>query len=512
MWGENPSHQLQLTTSNLLAFQSAMPLQKLSNIYAEAIRITRYLGFNYIWIDSLCIIQDSLPDWTAEASTMSMVYNNAICTIAFLFPRDVGFIQSRGDPRALTPCTICEPSNATKRSQVMLFDEYRAPDSDAKPRLFNRAWAFQEHILSPRTILYGDHTIKWECVEKQCDELTGDWDPKAGPGMCMVRYKNQFSSPHTSQSWPTLVNEYRGRRLTVPGDRVLALSGVALAFQAEHSLVYLAGMWKQHFPRSLLWNMTFARPNGKLRPLLTREPPLKSVPTWSWFASPMYLEYQLSWYGSYPLRVKALYLARFIHFRWPNQPINHAPPTAHHNFEGLQIALELAIYTTTILLGDATDNTHEPRLHCDSLRVQLASLLGFSKRSMRAIYYCDDPEEFDHPPATVCLGLIHEEHRQGFFKFEGLALAAGKEKGTWGRVGYWSGYDRENHPEWSKWSERTESNTSMTCESGSTSGFSEQRSEPLTEDITSNSSAIQWGKESLFLRLEGAKTEVITLI
>jgi hypothetical protein len=160
MWGENPSHQLQLTTSNLLAFQSAIPLQKLSNIYAEAIRITRYLGFNYIWIDSLCIIQDSLPDWTAEASTMSMVYNNAICTVAFLFPREVGFIQSRGDPRALTPCTICEPSNATKGSQVMLFDEYRAPDSDAKPRLLNRAWAFQEHILSPRTILYGDHTIK----------------------------------------------------------------------------------------------------------------------------------------------------------------------------------------------------------------------------------------------------------------------------------------------------------------------------------------------------------------
>ncbi|OAG13928.1 HET-domain-containing protein, partial [Alternaria alternata] len=106
MWGTNPSQQLRLTASTLQEFEKIIPLELLPSIFAEAIQITRHLGFRYLWIDSLCIIQDSKHDWTAEANLMSAVYNNAVCTIAVLFPPQVAFssTQFRDDPRHLTPC------------------------------------------------------------------------------------------------------------------------------------------------------------------------------------------------------------------------------------------------------------------------------------------------------------------------------------------------------------------------------------------------------------------------
>lgn len=48
----------------------------------DAIRVARTLGFRYLWIDSLCIIQDSPEDKACEIEKMGRVYNNASLTIS----------------------------------------------------------------------------------------------------------------------------------------------------------------------------------------------------------------------------------------------------------------------------------------------------------------------------------------------------------------------------------------------------------------------------------------------
>jgi len=170
MWGEDHSTRLLLTTSTLQEFQEAVPMHRLSSIFNEAIRITRGLGFSYLWLDSLCIIQDSTIDWTNEANMMSAVYNNAVCTIAFLFPPDVGFCQVRDDPRALTPCIVRGTPwgggiyIVPKEEKISRFISSNWP-------LSSRAWVLQEQLLSPRTIFYGHRTIMWECGLKFYDEL-----------------------------------------------------------------------------------------------------------------------------------------------------------------------------------------------------------------------------------------------------------------------------------------------------------------------------------------------------
>ncbi len=49
--------------------------------FRYAVRVTRDFGFRYVWIDSLCILQDKLKDWKEEARKMGSIYRNAVFTI-----------------------------------------------------------------------------------------------------------------------------------------------------------------------------------------------------------------------------------------------------------------------------------------------------------------------------------------------------------------------------------------------------------------------------------------------
>lgn len=71
-WGNK--RFLTLKGDNYLEFLSQIPAEALSRTFLHAIEVAQYLGFQYLWIDSLCIIQDSNDDWKKESSLMSMVY------------------------------------------------------------------------------------------------------------------------------------------------------------------------------------------------------------------------------------------------------------------------------------------------------------------------------------------------------------------------------------------------------------------------------------------------------
>lgn len=96
---------LTLARSNLVAFQSAIPFGLLPKTFQDVVGIARKFGFQYLWIDSLCIIQDDREDWEREAPTMAHVYGGSGLNIAatgandgregLFFKRDVGLVGSR---------------------------------------------------------------------------------------------------------------------------------------------------------------------------------------------------------------------------------------------------------------------------------------------------------------------------------------------------------------------------------------------------------------------------------
>jgi Heterokaryon incompatibility protein (HET) len=85
-WGAPDLSKPQLTTTaaNLPAMIEKIPLESMPLNYKDAVITTRKLSFRYLWIDSLCIIQDSMQDWEAESAKMGEVYQNAQLTIAAL--------------------------------------------------------------------------------------------------------------------------------------------------------------------------------------------------------------------------------------------------------------------------------------------------------------------------------------------------------------------------------------------------------------------------------------------
>ncbi|ORX96586.1 heterokaryon incompatibility protein-domain-containing protein, partial [Clohesyomyces aquaticus] len=81
-WGSNSSQVTKLVTENLDAFQHKIPTREIPQTFKDAINITRLLGVRYLWIDSLCIIQNDEKDWAGEAGRMSMLYTNTYLNIS----------------------------------------------------------------------------------------------------------------------------------------------------------------------------------------------------------------------------------------------------------------------------------------------------------------------------------------------------------------------------------------------------------------------------------------------
>ena len=61
--------------------QAGIPILELPMLYQDAVTACKQLEVRYLWIDSLCIIQDQELDWTREIAVMEAVYSNALCNI-----------------------------------------------------------------------------------------------------------------------------------------------------------------------------------------------------------------------------------------------------------------------------------------------------------------------------------------------------------------------------------------------------------------------------------------------
>lgn len=81
-WGSTAPLPLRTTRQNLLEHLIDIPLVQLPRTFHEAILFTHGLGIQYIWIDSLCIVQDDAADWDAEAGKMHLVYRNAALVVS----------------------------------------------------------------------------------------------------------------------------------------------------------------------------------------------------------------------------------------------------------------------------------------------------------------------------------------------------------------------------------------------------------------------------------------------
>ncbi|ERF76247.1 hypothetical protein EPUS_04324 [Endocarpon pusillum Z07020] len=312
-WGQTSS--LVLRKDNFRKFIADIS-SELPIMYADAIQVTRELGIQYIWVDSLCIIQDSEEDWRHESAQMDKVYSNSRCTIAGAMSKnsDEGLFFDRAVPAA-TPCKISCTWNPNHPETFLCYDDSPWIDLEFGP-LYSRAWVVQERLLSPCMLLFADDQVYWECSELiasdscpsglpllihrlkstwssvvQCQPLPlGNIVPATEAELSLSRSNAELGESAIERlmgAWAYIVSAYTYGGLTFTSDKLVAISGLArqirkvLDAEAED---YLAGLWRYKLARQLLWSSSNQAESKQVR-----------APSWSWssvdgWATPVFLE------------------------------------------------------------------------------------------------------------------------------------------------------------------------------------------------------------------------------
>ncbi|KAK3315622.1 heterokaryon incompatibility protein-domain-containing protein, partial [Apodospora peruviana] len=299
-WGDI-NDVLCLTASALQPFQQAIPVAKMPATYIDALRITRSIGVRYLWIDSLCILQDSLDDWAQEASAMASVYENTYCNIAAAAAKDSrdGCYATR-NPFTFAPCRISTTTDNRELYAHLYWFEGTLEQLERRSEsgLFSRAWILQELLLSPRVLYFGPKGLCFACKKLRASERNVNGEVHSfSPPLLLPLYRKSAAStalrsfqwatqnmipdsqfPHNLHSvWFDIVSRYSELALSVAGDKLVALAGVAERIIAARSSgdEYLAGLWRSTFLSDLLWYPN----NRRARPQLSLE---FRAPTWSW--------------------------------------------------------------------------------------------------------------------------------------------------------------------------------------------------------------------------------------
>jgi hypothetical protein len=282
---------------NLLRHLRKISYDNLAQTLQDAIKTTKAMGIRFLWIDALCVVQNSERDKQREIAKMAKIYQNTYFTIvaACSTSSAEGFLQVRdGLPPALEIPVGCGDG---KIGSIALLPTYESLRHES---LHERAWTLQEMILSRRLLIFRKDSVGWKCekMDRGLYRWT-DWNGYcASTGLTTIRFApdgkivrpslsiysadiSSFSNPsHSAERqpyiyrlWRDVVKDYSTRLMTNEGDKLSAIAGIVAYFEGVMNDVYLAGLWTRHLMQELSWHVYNAKRPAKAR-----------APSWSWMA------------------------------------------------------------------------------------------------------------------------------------------------------------------------------------------------------------------------------------
>ncbi|KAI9162914.1 Ubiquitin-conjugating enzyme [Paramyrothecium foliicola] len=340
-WGTDQGKTVTKTTSQSLARHlDEIDLSCLPKTFLDAMITVQKLGFRYIWIDSLCIVQDDENDFKHECSVMAQVYAQAACTIVAsdspdgdtgcFIPRDKDLMQATLRPTnlhipyrrmGLMDCIFDRLKDEPEEAEVIMYAN-AGPwiKSVRNGAVSQRGWCLQEREMSPRALYFTRDRLMWECRTCTASEDEPKMEQKSlNQGLAShlssaraldnndpyTTAKNKAGVAVRINKWQLLVEDFSQRRLSFPKDKLIAISGLAATVAARQLSVeaddYLAGNWRNNLLSDISWfpeHETSSTPNH-----FSEWPPAfgdPGVPSWSWasYDGPFRFRGD-SWYSSY---------------------------------------------------------------------------------------------------------------------------------------------------------------------------------------------------------------------
>jgi heterokaryon incompatibility protein (HET) len=291
-----------LTMTNIAEFKDFIPLEILPSTFREAIHVARKLGVRFIWIDSLCIIQDSKDDWKHESSLMGKIYECCYVNLSAITARDGlfgTFAHAKYDETEFLQRRIKSEWNIEfNGTSAYILPRWSLFFSISYAPLNSRGWVLQERALAPRTLHFGDNALHWECCQcttsnflSQAGIVTLHW-PQVTNNLIVTGLRNAKMWKHTTNTtykafitgkssmrqlyepWAAIVARYSTTALTEERDQLVALSGLAKVFRSIIKDEYFAGMWRRTIMYDLMWRVLDS--SSASRQLQYR------APSWSW--------------------------------------------------------------------------------------------------------------------------------------------------------------------------------------------------------------------------------------
>ncbi|KAH7253234.1 heterokaryon incompatibility protein-domain-containing protein [Fusarium solani] len=334
-------HVPQLKRENFAKLQSGEPDSTLPQDYQDVMFLCRTLDIQYIWIDSLCIFQDSPEDFRNEAAMMAGIYMNSLVTFSICWGGTGNGCLPKRDPEVIVPVEIpskdiymndirlkgisdtyaslptpkrrmsfreSEINELMHGSYAEIVHDFYTKHGDPEKALLvdleewdkavlespinRRGWVYQERILSSRIVYLGNEQLYWECDQSRASEAFPDGLPSHNFGTGVVRArmrpaKKMLADYFHRELWPGMIEKYTHTDLTFESDRLVAFSGVAKLLSQRGPGDYAAGLWKELLLPGLHWDkLDTASP--------TTNPPAEGkwmAPSWSWASALGPVEY-----------------------------------------------------------------------------------------------------------------------------------------------------------------------------------------------------------------------------
>jgi hypothetical protein len=268
-------------------FGSELPIplpSSLPQTIEDTIFVTRQIGLRYLWVDALCIVQDSETDKHTQILRMDGIYSSAVLTIA----------AASGDHANVGLAGISRPRKVPQRTEEVDGLLFALPLPDYTSLLWDpslvwnsRGWTFQEKVLSKRLLLFTDYQVYFQCSNMVwCEDTALETDRCSASTKKMWRPLRWAADRQKGQTdmkdvgvdlgnYMSVIEQFTPRELRDRKDGVHAITGVLATLQSEMGSFH-CGLPTDYFAPALLWRPVL----GSIATRLNR--PEAPFPSWSW--------------------------------------------------------------------------------------------------------------------------------------------------------------------------------------------------------------------------------------
>jgi hypothetical protein len=254
-------------------------MESLPKSFRDAVLVTRKLHIRYLWIDSICIIQDNDDDWEPESSRMDSIYQNAHVTIAATAAAnsEAGFLDPHLPATRVRFAHVSQVSESSSGESIVgsnvayvrlkTCEEMSLKDAP----LNQRAWVLQEDILSRRTLHFAKDQLFWLCRQQAtCEE--GSSLRVESKVLARAVSRGSLDINTRRDVWWRIIEDYSSRKLTKDSDKFAALAGITSVIEERFRDKTFAALSLNDFHHDLFWDVEQE----------TDRPPLDKIPSWSW--------------------------------------------------------------------------------------------------------------------------------------------------------------------------------------------------------------------------------------